>query len=1358
MAGEVTSVTVTEQTLYNLTIVEDDSNVVTVAVPDSIATIEVSHYDVSVTMSNVGTGEGVFKSKSIDNFALKSIKDDDKTIDITSGGNNDQINVKLPDAGISTPDNFTINADSDSSAKIELPGATVDLSKAKLLTDLDVNSKDLDSVNTITATTGAITTVNATTINTTDLNVTDDLVVTDDLTVSGGVAIQETLNVFGNTTFSNDVALASGKTLTTPILSVGTSSTINQATITTATINNGTIDNTTVGASTSSTGRFTTLASDSVDLNGGAIDGTTIGATTPSTIVTTDLTATTADINAGTIDNTTIGATTPSTIVTTDLTATTADINGGTIDGTTIGASVSSTGVFSTLNSETVDINGGAIDGTTIGSSNPSTIVTSNLTATTADINAGTIDNTVIGATTPAAVTTTSLIATTADINAGTIDNSVIGATTPVAGTFTTATATTVNATDVNATGTGTIGTLNVTGNTVLTGNLTVNGTQTIVNTETLTVDDNIIVLNNNEAGTPSQNGGIEIERGTSDNAVFQWTESTDKWEAKVGSSYAALKVEDVNTNTLTATTGNITNMTSSNVDITGGSIDNVTITNIGAINGTTIGATTSATGRFSTMTTDNAVITGGSFSGSTASLTTSLIVDDGSTGANDTDTLTVTPTGITIYDSGNGTTVPQNTLSLSAQTVNTPLLTVGSANGYEDSTIGTTTAPTWGSSGTYPFWNLYQGANIGSVNKPFAQLHIASIYGNRTASGTPGIGLQNTLIPLKTDVSDGTSGDIHLGGSGADEYFDKAYIDQLARTLKTQSLVPLTDRTYDLGNTGGGDSTKYFANGYFDHLETQSLKAPDTSDGGDIGSNIEIIGNLIPDGDKTRNLGSPTKAFHSVYVGDGSLYVDGAKVLGSGDGSAINMTTDDGQDLYISAGGASGTAGELVLESRENKTSLTDTTINLGGFSGNSATINAYGPVISTGTVTASDFSGGGFAINNDAITNADGGATITTTQATDGSGYIHLNTPDVYVGPFGGAVKIDESSISVTNANGDLNLTPNGTGAVKVGTLALTTNNITQTTSDQPVNITTSGSNAYINVTAPAIYLGTGATNFLTLTPSKISTETSGSTRLEIEAGHIAANPANRTFPPLVNWGPYDIQASTSNGLFTQADSGAGFPIFAVARTDAVGESQATASYFVNSMQYDHHDQASNMAGHGTEVRFAAQDQAGNLHELGANLVKMRGVTTGGSAGSSTVTGYDGEYTLTLGKYNDFGLNALTVNKDFTQATNEIRVTNTLRNSGSTSLSGLYLTNNTPSGNAQTGTPSAKIQLRNEGTTTTTNLMDLEEDRVTQQVIQKMHTASSDPTGEEGDFYFNTTTKKFRGYNGSAWVNFHG
>ena len=75
--------------------------------------------------------------------------------------------------------------------------------------------------------------------------------------------------------------------------------------------------------------------------------------------------------------------------------------------------------------------------------------------------------------------------------------------------------------------------------NIILSGNLTVNGTQTILNTETLTVDDNIIVLNNNEAGTPSADAGIEVERGSSTNVKLQWDESADVWQfTNDGSEY----------------------------------------------------------------------------------------------------------------------------------------------------------------------------------------------------------------------------------------------------------------------------------------------------------------------------------------------------------------------------------------------------------------------------------------------------------------------------------------------------------------------------------------------------------------------------------------------------------------------------------------------------------------------------------------------------------------------------------------------------------------------------------------------------------------------------------------------------
>ena len=66
----------------------------------------------------------------------------------------------------------------------------------------------------------------------------------------------------------------------------------------------------------------------------------------------------------------------------------------------------------------------------------------------------------------------------------------------------------------------------------VMSGNLTVNGTTTTINSATVSTGDNIIILNNDVTGTPSQNAGIEIERGDSTNKQFLWNETNDRWTA----------------------------------------------------------------------------------------------------------------------------------------------------------------------------------------------------------------------------------------------------------------------------------------------------------------------------------------------------------------------------------------------------------------------------------------------------------------------------------------------------------------------------------------------------------------------------------------------------------------------------------------------------------------------------------------------------------------------------------------------------------------------------------------------------------------------------------------------------------
>ena len=81
--------------------------------------------------------------------------------------------------------------------------------------------------------------------------------------------------------------------------------------------------------------------------------------------------------------------------------------------------------------------------------------------------------------------------------------------------------------------------------NVVIKGNLTVQGTTTTIESNTVSLGDNIIVLNNDVTGAPSENAGIEIERGDEFNVLLRYNESTDRWQfTNNGFSYFDLPVQ----------------------------------------------------------------------------------------------------------------------------------------------------------------------------------------------------------------------------------------------------------------------------------------------------------------------------------------------------------------------------------------------------------------------------------------------------------------------------------------------------------------------------------------------------------------------------------------------------------------------------------------------------------------------------------------------------------------------------------------------------------------------------------------------------------------------------------------------
>ena len=169
------------------------------------------------------------------------------------------------------------------------------------------------------------------------------------------------------------------------------------------------------------------------------------------------------------------------------------------------------------------------------------------------------------------------------------------------------------------------IGTATFEEDVIVTGDLTVSGTTTTVNTEEVNIADNIILLNSNFTGpTPTESGGIEIERGDEDNKQFVWDEGTDKW---------SIGAETFNAATVEATTvtGDDTGTISGYLNITGATGGDITqFANITGDTGGTISGFTTLTGDTGGNISGFLNITGDS--GGTISGFTSITGDTGGT------------------------------------------------------------------------------------------------------------------------------------------------------------------------------------------------------------------------------------------------------------------------------------------------------------------------------------------------------------------------------------------------------------------------------------------------------------------------------------------------------------------------------------------------------------------------------------------------------------------------------------------------------------------------------------------------------------------------------------------------------
>lgn len=156
------------------------------------------------------------------------------------------------------------------------------------------------------------------------------------------------------------------------------------------------------------------------------------------------------------------------------------------------------------------------------------------------------------------------------------------------------------------------------------------------------------------------------------------------------------------------------------------------------------------------------------------------------------------------------------------------------------------------------------------------------------------------SLSSFDTDALSEGSSNLYYTDARADARIQNAIVDSDTFAGASATSVPSSESTKAYVDAQTTDETAEGSNNlYYTDARVKSYLG---------GGNFD--GNIIPSVDNTYDLGSTTKMWKDVYIGPGSLYVNGQKVI-EDDSGTIVFSADDNQNMSIQPSGS----GDLELD-----------------------------------------------------------------------------------------------------------------------------------------------------------------------------------------------------------------------------------------------------------------------------------------------------------------------------------------------------------------------------------------------------------------------------------------------------------